>query len=84
MVINVDQGSRKATWSVLPPEREGAHEWFWMQGQGVEDVVVFKCFDSVEREGFARRAAHCAFVDEEGGDEGARESLEVRALVVWD
>lgn len=69
------------TWSVLPNPR---HEWYYKNEMRTEEVLLVKCFDSYS-EG-ARRTPHCAFVDEERSGEAwqDRESIEVRAVLVWD
>jgi hypothetical protein len=74
-----DAASYLARWS------EG-HEWFWIEGQEPEEVLVIGLFDS-EMEGVNRASGGTlhASVELEGGKEGeeARESLEVRCLAVW-
>ncbi|KAK0751776.1 hypothetical protein B0T18DRAFT_478584 [Schizothecium vesticola] len=58
-------GRRMESWAVkAPPAGEGReHGWFYKWRQGVGEVVVIKCFDSLEEEGVARRAVHCAVED---------------------
>ncbi|KAF1993771.1 hypothetical protein P154DRAFT_502853 [Amniculicola lignicola CBS 123094] len=74
---------RNLTWTVRAGE---GHEWFYRNEMGRREVWLIKCFDSEGREGVARRAPHCAFVDREREGEGwgDRESVEVRAVCVWD
>ncbi|KAF2737842.1 hypothetical protein EJ04DRAFT_541705 [Polyplosphaeria fusca] len=78
--------NRSLTWAVRPPAQEGRNEWFYKNEQGVGEVWFIKCFDSWEGEGVARRAPHCAFVDgeREGGGWEDRESVEVRAVLIYD
>lgn len=49
-------------------------------------MLLIKCFDSWKQEGLARRAPHCAFKDpeREGEEWSNRESIELRALLVYD
>ncbi|KAH7348230.1 hypothetical protein BKA66DRAFT_432162 [Pyrenochaeta sp. MPI-SDFR-AT-0127] len=70
------------TWTVLP---NGEHQWFYKNEMTKREVLMMKCFDTKTEDGWARRAPHCAFVDEErnGEDWADRESVEVRALIVW-
>lgn len=72
------------TWSVAPPEKdESEHRWYYCKEMKPEEVMVFKIFDSCEKEGVARRVPHTAFQCEE--DFGAdRQSVELRGLVLWD
>jgi hypothetical protein len=62
------------------------HRWWWVSGQGVEEVLVIGLFDSAGEGKGAGGAMHCS-VGLEGvvGEEEveARESLEVRCLAVW-
>ena len=53
-----------------------------MYEQSPEEVLAFKIYDS--KTDVARRVVHSAFVDEEFKDEEPRESIEVRALVLYD
>ncbi|KAI1855822.1 hypothetical protein JX265_012085 [Neoarthrinium moseri] len=75
-----DSGEKKAeTWTVRP---NAAHRWYFKYEQTPDEVVLIKCFDSAKD--IARRAPQCAFEDPAyGGDEGCRESVEVRALLVY-
>ncbi|KAH8667949.1 hypothetical protein BGZ60DRAFT_487313 [Tricladium varicosporioides] len=75
---------------LIYPDRDGetysvkyaeGQKWYYGEGLRPEEVLLIKCFDSVEKEGWARRVPHSAFVDEEREGEEGRESIEVRALV---
>ncbi|KAH6662021.1 hypothetical protein B0J14DRAFT_663003 [Halenospora varia] len=66
------------TYSVKHAEGQ---KWYYAEGLRPEEVLLIKCFDSVDKEGWARRVPHSAFVDEEREGEEGRESIEVRALV---
>ncbi len=54
--------------------------WFYKHHLTPDEVLLIKCFDT-KTDGRARRVPHTAFVDPEGEDQPARESIEVRALV---
>lgn len=71
---------KNQTWTIVPNEK---HQWYYKNEQRPDEVVFIKCFDSDEREGLARRAPHCAFVDQDRSGEQYedRESIEVRALL---
>lgn len=56
------------------------HRWYYKFGQGADDVLIFKQFDN---HGRARACPHTAFVDEEFEDGDPRESIEIRALLMW-
>lgn len=57
------------------------HEWFFKYRQTPEDVLLFKGFDT---HGDARACPHSAFVDEEEKDKEVRESIEIRALLIYE
>jgi hypothetical protein len=69
---------RGETWAV---KHGVGHKWFYKKGQTPEEVWLIKCFDSWTN--VARRTPHSAFDDPDGFGE-ARESVEVRALVLHD
>ncbi|ROT41908.1 hypothetical protein SODALDRAFT_326093 [Sodiomyces alkalinus F11] len=73
---------KSQTWAVRPAGER--HQWFFKREQKPDEVLLIKCFDSLEEEGVVRRAPHCAFVDPEAVDEPSRESVEVRALLFYD
>ncbi|KAK2810999.1 hypothetical protein FQN50_002592 [Emmonsiellopsis sp. PD_5] len=58
----------------------GRHKWYYCYGQGVEQVMMFKCFES-KRDGRARRCPHSSFECEGTAEMEVRESIEIRALV---
>jgi hypothetical protein len=64
----------------------GANLRFYKNEQKPDEVLMIKCYDSWTKEGLARRAPHCAFKDPErdGEEWGNRESIEIRAVVVYD
>jgi hypothetical protein len=58
-----------------------AHRWFYLPEMQTDEVLLIKCFDSVE-DGLARFAPHTAFIDPTTpADAAPRESIELRALV---
>ncbi|KAF1988840.1 hypothetical protein K402DRAFT_327789 [Aulographum hederae CBS 113979] len=57
-----------------------AHRWYYKYGQGPDDVLIFKQFDN---HGKARACPHTAFVDDEFEDAAPRESIELRAILMW-
>ncbi|KAF8851205.1 hypothetical protein BDZ45DRAFT_696086 [Acephala macrosclerotiorum] len=65
------------------------HEWYWIKGQDVDEVLVIQLFDSeAEKEGrgMGGGVMHSSVVlDEEDSGEvkEARESCEVRCCVIW-
>ena len=73
-----DAASYLARWS------EG-HEWFWIEGQEPEEVLVIGLFDSA-MEGVNKASGgtlHSSVELEGAEDEEVRESLELRCLAVW-
>ena len=73
-----DTASYIARWS-------DGHEWYWIEGQEPEEVLVIGLFDSaMEGVNEASGGTLHTSVDLEGaGNEEARESLELRCLAVW-
>jgi hypothetical protein len=72
------------TVSVRPAKEgrtDGGHQWFYLFEQRPDEVMLIECFDS-KTDGRVRMTPHSAFVDEEFVGEEARESIEVRALVL--
>jgi hypothetical protein len=67
------------SWSVRG-EGSDAHKWWYMSQQTPDEVLVFKCFDSVV-DGRARRVPHSSFTDTDFEDGDARQSIELRAFV---
>lgn len=70
---------RSETWTVRPSE---AHRWHFKYRQRPDEVLLIKCFDSVET--VARRALHSAFEDPDEVGSEYRESIEARALLFYD
>lgn len=70
----------RETWTVRPAE---AHRWFFKRAQRPDEVLLIKCFDTVEA-GVARRVPHTAFYDPEHADGEWRESIEIRTMLFFD
>ncbi|PPR02086.1 hypothetical protein CVT24_011220 [Panaeolus cyanescens] len=61
------------------------HRWVYMYGMTPEEVVLIKCFDSIQDATVAKFTPHTAFEDPTTpADTPLRESIEVRALVFYD
>jgi hypothetical protein len=56
------------------------HKWHYKFAQQPDEVLIFKQFDNF---GQARACPHTAFVDKEFEDAAPRESIEIRALLLW-
>jgi len=60
------------------------HRWFYFPRMETDEVLLIKCFDSME-DGRARFTAHAAFEDSTApATAPARESIEVRAMVFFE
>ncbi|THG95318.1 hypothetical protein EW145_g7979 [Phellinidium pouzarii] len=76
------------------PDRDGetfnvrhnpAHKWKYLRGMEPDEVVLIKCFDSVQDGSVAVLTPHTAFDDPTTPpDVPLRESIELRALVFYD
>ncbi|KAK8079598.1 hypothetical protein PG997_007416 [Apiospora hydei] len=82
----VSSGHRAETWAVKP---SSSHRWYYKYAQRPDEVTLIKCFDS-DSANEARRTPHSAFedpafVDDDTDDanKSGRESIEVRALVLY-
>ncbi|CAL5867648.1 uncharacterized protein PFLUO_LOCUS1867 [Penicillium psychrofluorescens] len=56
------------------------HKWYYKFAHAADEVLVFKQFDNF---GDARACPHSAFIDPEYEDAAPRESIEVRAILLW-
>jgi hypothetical protein len=56
------------------------HQWYYKFGQQADEVLIFKQSDN---HGSARICAHSAFKDKEYENADARESIELRVLLLW-
>jgi hypothetical protein len=70
---------QRETWTVKP---NPAHKWYFKNEQKPDEVILIKCFDTIESG--ARRVPHSAFHDPEHEDKDFRESIEIRAFVFYD
>ncbi len=70
----------RETWTVRPAP---AHRWFFKYAQAPDEVMLIKCFDSLQSPGLARRVPHAAFIDPAHENEYPRESIEIRGLVIY-
>ncbi|XP_006460560.1 hypothetical protein AGABI2DRAFT_192227 [Agaricus bisporus var. bisporus H97] len=70
------------TMSIKPSDK---HEWKYLRGMTPDEIVLIKCFDSVEDGSVSRFTPHTGFEDPTT-PKGAphRESIELRALVFYD
>ncbi|KAF8694116.1 hypothetical protein AX14_002169 [Amanita brunnescens Koide BX004] len=80
--------------ALIFPDREGEtfsvkhnpnHKWKYVRGMTPDNIVLIKCFDSIENGSVARFTPHTAFQDPTTPkDAPRRQSIEVRALVFYD
>lgn len=80
--------------ALIYPDREGEtfavshnpeHKWKYLRGMEPDDIVLIKCFDSVQDGTMAIYAPHTGFEDPTTpADAPLRESIELRALVFYD
>jgi len=76
------------------PDRDGetfsvkhnpSHKWKYLRGMEPDEIVLIKCYDSVEDGSVAVLTPHTAFEDPTTpSDAPLRESIELRALVFYD
>ena len=62
----------------------GSHRWCYLHEQRPDEVVVFKQFDSLRRNGQAWRCAHTSFRIPGTEYLPPRQSIELRAFVFYD
>ncbi|KAH8109947.1 hypothetical protein DFH11DRAFT_1691011 [Phellopilus nigrolimitatus] len=61
------------------------HRWKYLRGMGTDEVLLIKCFDSIDDGSVAVHTPHTAFVDPTTPpDAPLRQSIELRALVFYD
>ncbi|KAH9483451.1 Hydroxylase/desaturase CTB9 [Psilocybe cubensis] len=70
---------------LLSVKHSEKHKWWYLRGMTPDDIVLIKCYDSVQDGSVAVATPHTAFYDPTAPD-GAipRESIELRALVFYD
>ncbi|THU81553.1 hypothetical protein K435DRAFT_784973 [Dendrothele bispora CBS 962.96] len=75
-------GTEGETFAVKFSEK---HEWMYLRGMTEEEVVLIKCYDSLDDKNISVYTPHTAFEDPTT-PEGSppRESIELRALVFYD
>jgi len=76
------------------PDRDGEafavkyspnHKWKYLRGMNTDEIVLIKCFDSIQDGSVAVLTPHTAFVDPSTPPNAPlRESIELRALVFYD
>ncbi|KAH8109935.1 hypothetical protein DFH11DRAFT_1623969 [Phellopilus nigrolimitatus] len=76
------------------PDRDGetfsvkynaAYKWKYLRGMDTDEVVLIKCFDSIDDGSVAVLTPHTAFIDPTTPpDAPLRQSIELRALVFYD
>jgi hypothetical protein len=68
-------------WMCAPPEQPEQHQWRYWSNMQLDEVLVFKMFDSSKK--VARRVPHTAFPTPD--DFGPpRHSIETRCMLFWD
>ncbi|RSM12642.1 hypothetical protein CEP52_002298 [Fusarium oligoseptatum] len=82
-LVETDHIQRKYTGPTMYMMHNPKHKFYFYGGQGKEDVLIFKNFDSLD--GVCPYAPHAAFRDPVLRPRGEpRESIEVRCLVFTD
>lgn len=59
-------------------------EWYYADRMEPDEVLVFKCFDSLRDGKTARRCPHSAFINPDTTADPTRESIEFRSLVFFE
>lgn len=73
-------GYEEAGSAYVRPEQS----WVYKFGQQPDEVLLFKCYDSLDDGNTARQVFHSAFADPSQAHMPPRESSELRCLVVYD
>lgn len=91
---SVDRKTDLVPTTLKYPDRDGEtfsvqynanHRWKYLRGMETDEVVLIKCYDSVEDGSVAVLTPHTAFQDPTTPpDAPLRESIELRALVFYD
>ncbi|KAJ3512656.1 hypothetical protein NLJ89_g3398 [Agrocybe chaxingu] len=92
--LSVDQKGDMFPVALIYPDREGEtqgvkfnenHKWKYLRGMTPDEVVLIKCFDSIQDGSVAVFTPHTGFSDPATPpDAPLRESIELRALVFYD
>ena len=70
---------------ILAAKASSGQKWHYASHMVPGEVLLIKCFDSIDDGKTARRAPHSAFIDPDHSDfVEPRESVELRALVFWE
>lgn len=79
----VDIVYAERTGEILEAVHRDAHRWYWLPWMGLDEVLLFKQFDSRD-DGRARFTPHSAFEDPETRpDAPPRHSIELRVLLLF-
>ncbi|KAE9405392.1 hypothetical protein BT96DRAFT_1063840 [Gymnopus androsaceus JB14] len=91
---SIDRAKDLVPITLVYPDREGEtfgvkynpeHRWKYMKGMSPEEIVLIKCYDSVEDGSVSILTPHTAFEDPTTPEGSSpRESIELRALVFYD
>jgi hypothetical protein len=83
-VVDAELKWPRRTGYVCAIRHNPAQRWFTFPAMDPREALVFKCYDSVAREGGARFGAHTSFDDPtSSADARPRESIEVRAIALF-
>jgi hypothetical protein len=81
-IVSVEMVMPERAFQVFRLVYDQAHRWFYFPQMRIGEVVLLKCYDSLE-DGRARYTPHTAFVDPTTPPGAApRESIEVQAIVL--
>ncbi|KAH6652403.1 hypothetical protein BKA67DRAFT_573869 [Truncatella angustata] len=59
-------------------------KWYFVDKMEPDEVLLFKCFDSLDDGSTARRCPHSAFINPDTAADPTRESIELRSLVFFN
>lgn len=59
-------------------------KWYFADRMEPGECLFLKIFDSIQDGKTARRVPHSAFTNPETENDSTRESIEIRALVLWE
>jgi len=91
---SIDEKTDLAPVTLKYPDRDGEtfgvkhnpnHKWKYLRGMNTDEIVLIKCFDSVQDGSVAVLTPHTAFKDPSTPEDAPlRESIELRTLVFYD